>query len=156
MSVHISWSMTLENVWCPHLLLFVHPKILTGSLSLMWGGGRNFFLIYKFLEGDRSPKQFAAIHFEIGEKLKKLFLKKKINKSHKIHRNYLSCQIVILRGIFHFFDPKLDFSYISRHALSDYVKKKIFWRYISTRNNILPLKTNQIFKNAQIFKKKAK
>ena len=77
-------------------------------------------------------EQFTAIHFEIGEKLKKLFLKKKINKSHKIHRNYLSCQIVILRGIFHFFDPKLDFSYISRHVLSDSVKNFS----ISLRENI--------------------
>merc|ERR1712121_338145 len=73
--------------------------------------------------GDRSPEQYAAIHFEIGEKLKKFFFFLKV-KNHENHRNDLSCQIVILRGVFHFLYPKLFFSYISRHVLSDYVSKK--------------------------------
>ena len=104
-----------------------------------------FFFLYFPIRGSLS-RTICCNPFWNRRKIEKVvffFLKV---KNHENHRNDLSCQIVILRGVFHFLYPKLFFSYISRHVLSDYVNKKksIIWRYIAKMRSRSPLKNNQI------------
>ena len=125
---------------------------LMGSPPLMWGGGVFFIFFYK---GIALPNNLLQSILKSEKNWKSFFFFFLNYKNHEIHRNYLSCQIVILRGIFHFFDPKLDFSYISRHVLSDYVKKKFDSLKVYSRYEIkVPLKGIIVYfpKNARFSK----
>ena len=91
---------------------------LTGSPPLIWG--RRGFFLYFSIRGLLSQTIYCNPFWNWSKIEKVVLFLKNNDKNHEIHRNYLSCQIVIFRAIFHFSDPKLNFSDISRYVLSDY------------------------------------